>query len=116
MRRLISVCDVEAALAAGEELVIDANTIVTALAHDVARERGVTIRTEARAADAGPARSCAQREAACTGPAGPLSRTREPVLSACEMERVIRAAIACGAWSEGDLVQMVEALRGGGHE
>lgn len=116
MRRLISVRDVEAALAAGEDLVIDASTIVTALARDVARERGVTIRTGAPAACAEPAQPCARRRPDVAGAAAPPPCEREPALSACEMERVIRAAIDCGAWSEGDLVHMAEALRGGRHE
>ena len=43
MKRLISAKDVEDAAAKGESLLVDDNTIVTAQARDIARERGVLL-------------------------------------------------------------------------
>ena len=87
MKRLISAKDVEDAAAKGESLLVDDNTIVTAQARDIARERGVLLQcahevaaepAPAKAAEpaqpcrgamseqaATPAQACAAEHSAC---------------------------------------------------
>lgn len=93
MKRLISARDVEEAAKNGSCLHVDANTIVTAQARDLAREHGVRL-------ECGEA--SAPEPAAPPAP-GPDPRAAEPALSANEMERVIRAALASGVWTERQL-------------
>lgn len=128
MKRLISAKDVEDAAAKGESLLVDDNTIVTAQARDIARERGVLLQcahevaaepAPAKAAEpaqpcrgamseqaATPAQACAAEHFACCD-------HREPALSAGEMEKVIRAAVDRGIWTEQELACMLSGVKSG---
>ena len=113
MKRLISAKDVEDAAAKGESLLVDDNTIVTAQARDIARERGVLLQCAhevaaepAPAKAAEPAQACAAEHFACCD-------HREPALSAEEMEKVIRAAVDRGIWTEQELACMLSGVKSG---
>ncbi|MDY2777575.1 MAG: hypothetical protein SOU51_04295 [Collinsella sp.] len=120
MKRLISARDVEDAAAKGESLLVDDNTIVTAQARDIARERGVLLQCAHEVA-ADPVQPCqgamCEQASACvkTCDAGPSACRdhREPALSAEEMEKVIRAAVDCGIWTEQELACMLSGARSG---
>lgn len=126
MKRLISAKDVEDAAAKGESLLVDDNTIVTAQARDIARERGVLLQCAHEVAKkaspaqayepqppcrgamseqaATPAQVCAAEHSACCD-------HREPALSAEEMEKVIRAAVDRGIWTEQELACMLSGVK-----
>ncbi|WP_195420300.1 hypothetical protein [Collinsella sp. D33t1_170424_A12] len=118
MKRLISAKDVEDAAAKGENLLVDDNTIVTAQARDLAREHGVLLQCahEAAAAPA-PAKVCEPqppcRGGSCEPAPAPAACCdhREPALSAEEMEKVIRAAVDRGIWTEQELACMLSGLK-----
>ena len=110
MKRLISAQDVIAAAERHEKLVVDENTIVTAQARDIAKERGVPLETGSATAGSAP-------HAEATSVAGHHEEAhhegrhegtgaRQPALSADELERVISAAFEKGIWTK----EEVEAL------
>lgn len=128
MKRLISAKDVEDAAAKGESLLVDDNTIVTAQARDVARERGVLLQcaheiakesASAKAFEpAPPCRGAMCEQAGASAPAHDAAPSaccdhREPALSAEEMEKVIRAAVDRGIWTEQELACMLSGVKSG---
>lgn len=128
MKRLISAKDVEDAAATGESLLVDDNTIVTAQARDIARERGVLLqcthevaKEPAPAMASEPAQPCQgarfeQASApahACDAESSACCDHREPALGAEKMEKVIRAAIDRGIWTEQELACMLSGVKSG---
>lgn len=128
MKRLISAKDVEDAAAKGESLLVDDNTIVTAQSRDIARERGVLLQcahevaaepAPAKAAEpAQPCRGAMSEQAATPAQAYAAEHFaccdhREPALSAEEMEKVIRAAVDRGIWTEQELACMLSGVKSG---
>lgn len=117
MKRLISAKDVEAA-AEGSCLKVDANTIVTAQARDLAKERGVKLCREGDCDACGqPASASCETSHEAVAPAAeahachvapePHGHEATPALSACEMEKVIRAALEQGIWTEAQLERLL---------
>jgi len=111
MKRLVSAKDVVAAAARHEDIYVDENTIVTAQAKDVAREKDVRI-------TCGPK---PEGHAACEKPAAEHAAVEchkvdlthegkgaEPALTAAELEHLIAAAFEKGIWTKDD----IEALLG----
>lgn len=128
MKRLISAKDVEDAAAKGESLLVDDNTIVTAQARDIARERGVLLQCAHEVAKepvpakafepAPPCRGAMCEQAAtsahaCDAAPSECCDHREPALSAEEMEKVIRAAVDRGIWTEQELACMLSGVKSG---
>lgn len=110
MKRLISAADVKAAAKNGGVLAIDDNTIVTPQAKDEAAELGVELTFAA-------ALAATQHKAAAPVPEQHEAPTvhepehheeHEAAMSAEEIERLIRAALDSGIWSE----QQIEDLLG----
>ncbi|KXB62844.1 phosphate propanoyltransferase [Olsenella sp. DNF00959] len=99
MKRLISAREVVAAAERHENLVVDENTIVTAQARDVARERGVLLEGPCPASHDGKAPAAVHHEPGSHEGERPV----EPPLSADELERVISAALERGIWSKEDV-------------
>lgn len=122
MKRLITAADVERAAAAHENLVVDANTLVTPQAKDEARELGVELccasDSTCHAAQTQP--TCASAPApACDAHKAPESCCAHaekntdvaPALSAEEMEKFLRAALAAGVWTESELRALVDKIK-----
>lgn len=114
MKRLISAKDVVVAAEHHRNIVVDDNTIVTAQARDVAKERGVLLQSEAEAAAAKPAEAPAPEHHEEAAPQhhedeGRAHEEKEPALSADELEHLIAAAFKKGIWTKDD----IEALVGG---
>lgn len=113
MKRLICEKDVMQAAACGKSLIVDDNTIVTAQATDVARERGVEL-VHGSCSDEPQATCCDKPSSSgdCCAAESHENASHhddsetEPALSAEEMEKVIRAAIAAGIWTEGQLAEL----------
>lgn len=115
MKRLISAQDVIAAAERHENLVVDENTIVTAQARDVAKERGVLLETGSAAAKSAPHAEAApvaehheeaHHEEHHEEVHHEEAKAAQPALSADELERVISAAFEKGIWTK----EEVEAL------
>ena len=110
MKRLISAQDVIAAAERHENLVVDENTIVTAQARDVAKERGVLLETGSVTAKSAPHAEAApvaeHHEEAHHEEHHEEAQAAQPALSADELERVISAAFEKGIWTK----EEVEAL------
>lgn len=115
MKRLISAQDVIAAAERHENLVVDENTIVTAQARDVAKERGVLLETGSAAAKSAPHAEAApvaehheeaHHEEHHEEVHHEETKAAQPALSADELERVISAAFEKGIWTK----EEVEAL------
>ncbi|MCI1997024.1 phosphate propanoyltransferase [Olsenella porci] len=115
MKRLISAQDVIAAAERHENLVVDGNTIVTAQARDVAKERGVLLETASAAAKSAPHAEAApvaehheeaHHEEHHEEVHHEEAKAVQPALSADELERVISAAFEKGIWTK----EEVEAL------
>lgn len=131
MKRLISAKDVEDAAAQGKSLLVDDNTIVTAQARDIARERGVLLQCAHEVAKKASPAQAYEPQPPCRGamceqapviPAAPHASEParccgdgEPALSADEMEKVIRAAIDRGIWTEQELVRLLGGVKTGAH-
>lgn len=114
MKRLINADDVLHAKEHGEDLVIDAQTIVTPAAYDLARECGVALRESGheRQVTVSDAHSCCCKEhkhapsqGCCCG-----GHREEPMLDADEVYRILKAAIDYGLWSEHELIDALKAL------
>lgn len=115
MKRLISAQDVIAAAERHENLVVDENTIVTAQARDVAKERGVLLETGSAVAKSAPHAEAApvaehheeaHHEEHHEEVHHEEAKAAQPALSADELERVISAAFEKGIWTK----EEVEAL------
>lgn len=120
MKRLISAADVERAAAAHENLVVDSNTLVTPQAKDVARELGVELCTSCEASSqacsthttCAPAPVCESSQASeCACKHAEKNCDAAPALSAEEMEKFLRAALAAGVWTESELRALVDKIK-----
>lgn len=111
MKRLVSAKDVVAAAARHEDIYVDENTIVTAQAKDVAREKDVRITCGPK-----PEEHAAKEHAACEKGAADhaavechkvdlthVGKGVEPALTAAELEHLIAAAFEKGIWTKDDI-------------
>lgn len=112
MKRLISAKDVVAVAEHHKNIVVDDNTIVTAQARDVAKERGVLLQSEAEAAAEQHEEAPAQEHHEEVAPQHHVVKEhkheeKEPALSADELEHLIAAAFEKGIWTKDDIDTLV---------
>lgn len=121
MKRLISAADVRQAASHGGKLVVDDNTIVTAQAKDEARDLHVELvhgTVEPVVEVHHEAASVAHAEAPHVDEHAPEhdevhaeEHHGDPAVSADEMERLIRAAIDHGIWSEQQVADLLHPAK-----
>lgn len=116
MKRLVSAKDVVAAAARHEDIYVDENTIVTAQAKDVAREKDVRITCGPKPEEHAAKGHAAKEHAACEKGAADHAAVEchkvdlthegkgaEPALTAAELEHLIAAAFERGIWTKDDI-------------
>lgn len=108
MKRLISAADVRQAAQSGGKLVIDDNTIVTAQAKDEAAD----LHVELVHGSAAPAVGHHEAPAPTPAPAAHAeTHHSDAAVSAEEMERLMRAAIERGIWSEQQVQNLLHSQK-----
>lgn len=105
MKRLICEADVLAAAKSHATLEVDANTLVTAQARDVAKELGVEFCDASASAPAQAPVICHAAK-----PSTHSCPSQDPALSPEEIEKLTHLALERGIWSEDDLSQILCGL------
>lgn len=105
MKRLICEADIRCAATKHEAIVVDANTLVTPQAKDIAKELGVELKEGALEV------ACCEKVKAKTPAAAPHSTSAaEPALSAEEIEKLTLLALERGIWNMQDVEKMAKSL------